>query len=399
MFTDYRADAMVDAMARARRADRAAWRRLMEHCSPRIFPDALARHYLRWFDYLRRARGALLTGVLRQLARPRHHQSAATIADSWFTPTAPAKVIRPGGWGVVLLHLHGKPTRGSHHTAGRGRAFRARPPAPAVWLFCAQRQPVSRQDDERRLATTQTRTSGNSSIARSRGTRCASSGCADTRATRSTRRPTRWRARRRGALRKGRAPRRSGVAGASPRVPRQRRPQGRREGRVARRDARRRAPRVPPRKHQVERQARLRPRLPLHLPRVSAGRGRPCARLLTLPPRTARLRRAPTPAPLGRRPLGRRHAGAARIAAFGRAPRRLARQRVGLLVERVARVTAHPLEAHVVPRDLAIELLPQVLVLRAPPAVVHRPDQILAVAAHDHRHAGIEGAQRLDRGA
>jgi len=51
-------------------------------------------------------------------------------------------------------------------------------------------------------------------------------------------------------------------------------------------------------------------------------------------------------------------AGAAQSAAFGRALRRLARQRVGLLVERVARVTAHPLEAHVVPRDLAIELLP-----------------------------------------
>jgi starch synthase len=61
MFTDYRADAMVNAMARARRlfADRAAWRRLMDNCFAADFSwTASARHYLRWFDDLRQARGA-----------------------------------------------------------------------------------------------------------------------------------------------------------------------------------------------------------------------------------------------------------------------------------------------------------------------------------------------------
>ncbi len=61
MFTEYRAGAMVDAMARARRlfADRAAWRRLMDNCFAADFSwTAAARHYLRWFDDLRRARGA-----------------------------------------------------------------------------------------------------------------------------------------------------------------------------------------------------------------------------------------------------------------------------------------------------------------------------------------------------
>jgi starch synthase len=59
MFGDYRADAMVDAMARARRlfADRAAWRRLMDNCFAADFSWTVsARHYLRWFDDLRRGR-------------------------------------------------------------------------------------------------------------------------------------------------------------------------------------------------------------------------------------------------------------------------------------------------------------------------------------------------------
>jgi starch synthase len=61
MFTDYRADAMVDAMARARRLfeDRAAWKCLMDNCFAANFSwTASARNYLRWFDDLRRARGA-----------------------------------------------------------------------------------------------------------------------------------------------------------------------------------------------------------------------------------------------------------------------------------------------------------------------------------------------------
>ncbi len=60
-FTDYRPGAMVDALARARRlfADRAAWRRLMDNCFAADFSwTASAFHYLRWFDDLRRARGA-----------------------------------------------------------------------------------------------------------------------------------------------------------------------------------------------------------------------------------------------------------------------------------------------------------------------------------------------------
>jgi len=61
MFTDYRAGAMVDAMARATQlfADRAAWRRLMDNCFAADFSWTVsARHYLRWFEDLRRARGA-----------------------------------------------------------------------------------------------------------------------------------------------------------------------------------------------------------------------------------------------------------------------------------------------------------------------------------------------------
>jgi len=60
MFSDYRASAMVDAMARARRlfADRVAWRRLMDNCFAADFSWSVsARHYLRWFDDLRRTRG------------------------------------------------------------------------------------------------------------------------------------------------------------------------------------------------------------------------------------------------------------------------------------------------------------------------------------------------------
>jgi len=61
MFTDYRAGAMVDALARAGRlyADRAAWHHLMDNCFAADFSwTASARHYLRWFDDLRQARGA-----------------------------------------------------------------------------------------------------------------------------------------------------------------------------------------------------------------------------------------------------------------------------------------------------------------------------------------------------
>jgi starch synthase len=60
MFTDYRAEAMVEAMARARRLyeDRAAWRRLMDNCFAADFSWTVsARQYLRWFDDLNRARG------------------------------------------------------------------------------------------------------------------------------------------------------------------------------------------------------------------------------------------------------------------------------------------------------------------------------------------------------
>jgi len=90
-------------------------------------------------------------------------------------------------------------------------------------------------------------------------------------------------------------------------------------------------------------------------------------------------------------------AGAARSTAKGRASRRPARQLVGFFVARVAGVSAHPLEAHVVPRNLGVELFPQVQILRPAPALVHRFDQVLAVAAKDHGHAGVEGAQRFDR--
>jgi starch synthase len=61
MFTDYRAGAMVDALARAARlyTDRAAWSRLMDNCFAADFSwTVTARHYLRWFDDLRRTRGA-----------------------------------------------------------------------------------------------------------------------------------------------------------------------------------------------------------------------------------------------------------------------------------------------------------------------------------------------------
>jgi starch synthase len=61
MFTEYRAGAMVDAIARARQlfADREAWRRLMDNCFAADFSWTVsARHYLRWFDDLLRARGA-----------------------------------------------------------------------------------------------------------------------------------------------------------------------------------------------------------------------------------------------------------------------------------------------------------------------------------------------------
>jgi starch synthase len=61
VFTDYRADAMVDAMARARRlfTDRAAWRRLMDNCFAADFSWLVsARRYLRWFEDLRSERRA-----------------------------------------------------------------------------------------------------------------------------------------------------------------------------------------------------------------------------------------------------------------------------------------------------------------------------------------------------
>jgi starch synthase len=61
MFTDYRADAMVNSMARARRLyeDRAAWRRLMDNCFAADFSWTVsARQYLRWFDDLNRTRRA-----------------------------------------------------------------------------------------------------------------------------------------------------------------------------------------------------------------------------------------------------------------------------------------------------------------------------------------------------
>jgi starch synthase len=61
MFTEYRAGAVVEAIARARRlfADRAAWCRLMDNCFAADFSWTVsARHYLQWFDDLRRARAA-----------------------------------------------------------------------------------------------------------------------------------------------------------------------------------------------------------------------------------------------------------------------------------------------------------------------------------------------------
>jgi starch synthase len=61
MFTDYRADAMVNSMARARRLyeDRAAWRRLMDNCFAADFSWTVsARQYLRWFADLNRTRRA-----------------------------------------------------------------------------------------------------------------------------------------------------------------------------------------------------------------------------------------------------------------------------------------------------------------------------------------------------
>jgi starch synthase len=60
-FAEYRAGAMVEAIARARRlfADRAAWRRLMDNCFAADFSWTVsARQYLQWFDDLRRARAA-----------------------------------------------------------------------------------------------------------------------------------------------------------------------------------------------------------------------------------------------------------------------------------------------------------------------------------------------------
>ena len=56
VFSEYRADAMVEALARARRLfrDRAAWRRLMDNCFAADFSWAnSARRYLRWFEDLR----------------------------------------------------------------------------------------------------------------------------------------------------------------------------------------------------------------------------------------------------------------------------------------------------------------------------------------------------------
>lgn len=59
MFTEYRADAMLDALARALRlfGDRAEWSRLMNNCFAADFSwNASARNYLRWFDELQRSR-------------------------------------------------------------------------------------------------------------------------------------------------------------------------------------------------------------------------------------------------------------------------------------------------------------------------------------------------------
>jgi starch synthase len=61
VFSDYRAGAMLDAVTRARRlfADRPAWSRLMDNCFAADFSWLRsAQNYLRWFDDLRRARGA-----------------------------------------------------------------------------------------------------------------------------------------------------------------------------------------------------------------------------------------------------------------------------------------------------------------------------------------------------
>jgi starch synthase len=56
VFSEYRADAMLEAIARARRlfTDRPAWRRLMDNCFAADFSWASsARRYLRWFEDLR----------------------------------------------------------------------------------------------------------------------------------------------------------------------------------------------------------------------------------------------------------------------------------------------------------------------------------------------------------
>ena len=92
MFNDYRADAMVDAMARARRlfADRAAWRRLMDNCFAADFSWTVsAHHYLRWFDDLRRAQPHLILDSCKDRRCLLRHQRR-----SWFTPTDPAKETR-----------------------------------------------------------------------------------------------------------------------------------------------------------------------------------------------------------------------------------------------------------------------------------------------------------------
>ena len=94
VFDEYRADAMVDAIARARRlfADRAAWRRLMDNCFAADFSWTVS--------------GAALPAMVRRSAW-RARQLIRSRADSakdivprhpkrkpWFTPTAPAWAIR-----------------------------------------------------------------------------------------------------------------------------------------------------------------------------------------------------------------------------------------------------------------------------------------------------------------
>src|SRR5262249_20432824 len=61
MFEEYRAEAMVEALARACNlfSDRARWQRLVDNCFAADFSWAVsARNYLRWFDDLRRTRTA-----------------------------------------------------------------------------------------------------------------------------------------------------------------------------------------------------------------------------------------------------------------------------------------------------------------------------------------------------